>query len=278
MANLKRRPDKDLNHDNWDDEDVPEEKGEFRRANEEDLRNRKIIKGRRKMGNAESAGSSGSSGNNNPFSSFAFGITGGAVGGGGRGGGGVSSASTSAAASTITPAFSFGLPVNPLSNSAGGVGIGLTTGTGTSGATGSLFKIAGITPSSEPPTRASADSSTTDTAEPILIGTPATPSGEVDVGPELSESDGIAEESSNSSSLPWNVSARQRDDSNAVDSNNMNNSADQNNPSWLDADDLDDKEASAASSEAMMMQIPSVRGDDAVAAAAEGKVLRMEIT
>lgn len=117
------------------------------------------------QGNAESAGSSGSSGNNNPFSSFAFGITGGAVGGGGRGGGGVSSASTSAAASTITPAFSFGLPVNPLSNSAGGVGIGLTTGTGTSGATGSLFKIAGITPSSEPPTRASADSSTTDTGK-----------------------------------------------------------------------------------------------------------------
>lgn len=49
MANLKRRPDKDLNHDNWDEEDAPEEKGEFRRANEDDLRNRRILKPRRKL-------------------------------------------------------------------------------------------------------------------------------------------------------------------------------------------------------------------------------------
>jgi hypothetical protein len=67
----------------------------------------------------------------------------------------------------------------------------------------------------------------------------------------VSDSDGITEESSNSSSLPWNVSARQKDDSNAaIDSNNLPGTADNlNNPSWLD-DDLDDKEASAASSEA----------------------------
>lgn len=89
------------------------------------------------------------------------------------------------------------------------------------------------------------------------------PSGEVDVGEVGSESDGIAEESSNSSSLPWNVSARQRDDSNAaVDSNNLHGgsggSADLNNPSWLD-DDLDDKEASAASSEAMQTTSTAIR-------------------
>jgi hypothetical protein len=49
MANLKRRPDKDLNHENWDDEDAPEEKGEFKRASDENLRGRRIIKGRRKL-------------------------------------------------------------------------------------------------------------------------------------------------------------------------------------------------------------------------------------
>lgn len=45
---MKRRPDKDLNHDNWDQEDEPEEKGEFVKASEDSLKNRKILTARRK--------------------------------------------------------------------------------------------------------------------------------------------------------------------------------------------------------------------------------------
>lgn len=45
----KRRPEKELNHDNWDEEEEPEEKGEFVKASEEKLKDRKIIKARRKV-------------------------------------------------------------------------------------------------------------------------------------------------------------------------------------------------------------------------------------
>ncbi len=45
---MKRRPDKDLNHDNWDQEDEPEEKGEFVKASEDNLKNRKILTAKRK--------------------------------------------------------------------------------------------------------------------------------------------------------------------------------------------------------------------------------------
>ncbi len=46
---MKRRPDKDLNHDNWDEEDEPEEKGEFIKASEEKLKDRKILTAKRKV-------------------------------------------------------------------------------------------------------------------------------------------------------------------------------------------------------------------------------------
>lgn len=46
---MKRRPDKDLNHDNWDEEDEPEEKGEFTKASEEKLKDRKILTAKRKV-------------------------------------------------------------------------------------------------------------------------------------------------------------------------------------------------------------------------------------
>lgn len=46
---MKRRPDKDLNHDNWDEEEEPEEKGEFRKASEEKLKDRKILTAKRKV-------------------------------------------------------------------------------------------------------------------------------------------------------------------------------------------------------------------------------------
>jgi len=49
MANLKRRPESDLNHENWDQEEPPEDQGEFRRAAEEDLRQRRILKPRKRI-------------------------------------------------------------------------------------------------------------------------------------------------------------------------------------------------------------------------------------
>ncbi|ODN03663.1 Nuclear pore complex protein Nup50 [Orchesella cincta] len=60
----KRRPDKELNHDNWDQEDEPEEKGEFRKASEEQLKERKILSARRKVKPTE--------GSNNPFASISL--------------------------------------------------------------------------------------------------------------------------------------------------------------------------------------------------------------
>jgi len=48
----KRRPDTDLNHDNWDQEDEPEEQGEFKKATEDELKDRKILTARRKQKSA----------------------------------------------------------------------------------------------------------------------------------------------------------------------------------------------------------------------------------
>lgn len=45
---LKRRPGTELNHDNWNNEEEPEEKGEFRKASEEELKNRVIKTARRR--------------------------------------------------------------------------------------------------------------------------------------------------------------------------------------------------------------------------------------
>lgn len=47
----KRRPVTNLNHDNWDEEDAPEERGEFRMAPEEELKTRVIKTARRRLGN-----------------------------------------------------------------------------------------------------------------------------------------------------------------------------------------------------------------------------------
>ncbi|CAL8094159.1 unnamed protein product [Orchesella dallaii] len=55
----KRRPDKELNHDNWDQEDEPEEQGEFKKASDEQLKDRKILTAKRKQKPTEAS--------NNPF-------------------------------------------------------------------------------------------------------------------------------------------------------------------------------------------------------------------
>lgn len=45
----KRRPDTDLNHDNWADEEEPEEVGEFMKADEAELKSRVIVKAKRRI-------------------------------------------------------------------------------------------------------------------------------------------------------------------------------------------------------------------------------------
>lgn len=45
----KRRPDTDLNHDNWADEEDPEEVGEFQKADEAELKSRVIVKAKRRI-------------------------------------------------------------------------------------------------------------------------------------------------------------------------------------------------------------------------------------
>lgn len=45
----KRRPDNDLNHDNWADEEEPEEVGEFQKADEAELKSRVIKKAKRRI-------------------------------------------------------------------------------------------------------------------------------------------------------------------------------------------------------------------------------------
>lgn len=50
---LKRRPGTELNHDNWNEEEEPEEKGEFRMASEQELKNRVIRTAKRRNPNPD---------------------------------------------------------------------------------------------------------------------------------------------------------------------------------------------------------------------------------
>lgn len=44
----KRRPEKELNHLNWDEKEEPEEKGEFTKASDEQMKDRKVLTAKRK--------------------------------------------------------------------------------------------------------------------------------------------------------------------------------------------------------------------------------------
>lgn len=60
----KRRADKDLNHDNWEEEDEIEDAGQFQKANADELKRRVIKVGRRSLSNTPSV---------SPFAKFGFG-------------------------------------------------------------------------------------------------------------------------------------------------------------------------------------------------------------
>lgn len=62
----KRRADKDINHDNWEEDDEIEEAGQFQRANAEELKRRTIKVGRRTLSNSPVS---------SPFAKFGFGST-----------------------------------------------------------------------------------------------------------------------------------------------------------------------------------------------------------
>lgn len=66
----KRRPGTDLNHDNWDNDEEPEEVGEFRKASADELKNRviKVAKRRNKIGGDETPAASTAT--SNVFKSF----------------------------------------------------------------------------------------------------------------------------------------------------------------------------------------------------------------
>ena len=49
MAGTKRGPTSDLNHDNWNDEEEPEESGTFSQASEAEISQRKILRPKRKL-------------------------------------------------------------------------------------------------------------------------------------------------------------------------------------------------------------------------------------
>jgi len=51
----KRQATSNLNHDNWDQEEEPEERGTFRTASEQELKTRVIKKARRKIAGGSSA-------------------------------------------------------------------------------------------------------------------------------------------------------------------------------------------------------------------------------
>lgn len=44
----KRTAERELNHDNWNEEETPDEAGQFKVASEESMRERKVIKARRR--------------------------------------------------------------------------------------------------------------------------------------------------------------------------------------------------------------------------------------
>lgn len=69
----KRKPDRELNHDNWADEEEPEEVGVFQKAGEEELQKRQIRVAKRRLGGAMGESAEGKS---NVFSGFSgFGST-----------------------------------------------------------------------------------------------------------------------------------------------------------------------------------------------------------
>ena len=49
MSGNKRRPDRELNHENWDDEEEPVEAGVFQQASVEQISQRKILKANRRL-------------------------------------------------------------------------------------------------------------------------------------------------------------------------------------------------------------------------------------
>ncbi|XP_037809246.1 nuclear pore complex protein Nup50 [Lucilia sericata] len=68
----KRQATSDLNHDNWDREEEPEDRGTFRTASEDELKNRVIKKAKRKIAPASgSDAADGGSGTKSVFSGFA---------------------------------------------------------------------------------------------------------------------------------------------------------------------------------------------------------------
>lgn len=109
----KRQATSDLNHDNWDRDEEPEERGTFKTANEDELKTRVIKKARRKVATAGSDADGGSSGTKSVFSGFS---------------GFVKPASTSNAPAA---AFSFLSKIPSASTSAGAA----TTSTGTTTST-----------------------------------------------------------------------------------------------------------------------------------------------
>lgn len=65
---VKRRPDNDINQDNWNDEDEPEQEGTFEKASEEELKARVIKTAKRRI---KPGDSNGDQPKPNAFSSFA---------------------------------------------------------------------------------------------------------------------------------------------------------------------------------------------------------------
>lgn len=64
---VKRRPDDDLNHDNWQDEPEPEEIGEFQKADEAELRTRVTLKAKRRIRTTDSTDSNADTSRVNVF-------------------------------------------------------------------------------------------------------------------------------------------------------------------------------------------------------------------
>lgn len=66
---IKRRPGTDLNHDNWDQEEEPEEQGEFKKASQEEIAKRTIKTAKRRVTTADN--DTGIKPSSSMFSSFA---------------------------------------------------------------------------------------------------------------------------------------------------------------------------------------------------------------
>lgn len=66
----KRRPDSDLNHDNWADEEEPEEVGEFQKADEAELKSRVIVKAKRRIRANDTTDGGAETPKTNVFSGF----------------------------------------------------------------------------------------------------------------------------------------------------------------------------------------------------------------